>query len=775
MLGLRPIEVPDAGVISSMHPWRRQPGDALRAVIESLKLPSTQDIKSLLSEVGELQKAIDAKVLQEAYDDALRIAEAALAKAREAGNKKEHGTALYLSLHVKVLQEDREVVEALPSLLRDVATLYREADAKQEEEGVLKDIMSFQLARGDKSKASAVEQEIRERFSRIPTEAPGLLLRVAAVYFSSGDCASLQKLAQEALKLFTEQADKAGQVLSLMASAVGFLSQQKLQEAIEAIQTAMQLTDDRRQRANLQYAIAQIHVSIDTGLADAAAALQKARNMMREAGDKAGEVEILQILSELQLSRQQASEAVATGREAVTAAAGNPKMEAKALQLLVTVNLARSNEAEALRAAEEALLKAKEAKDESAEATAMGSVAELLLRRGDKSTAATKARELLALSRSREHRAGEASAMVVLGNALLADQPQSVEGLRYLQDSLLIYEKLGDISGTQSSHFSLSNCFFQRGDLEDGLRHAREVLAICRRAGDRINEGFIQQNIERARQIAADMRRTQPKRPSVESAGLVSADAGPLVCGLKGSRVPGSLLEIAAAGRKYWGVPRQVDDPVAEMEERPPSHCVIWGHSMADNSPSQNCLDLMMLVGAMAKGEIAKIPIIVQTCGVYGRGCGDIAPGSMSMVSAVTIWGMIRTCRTEMPQVPILTLDFAPGMTCQQIPRMLKPPIGVAESCYYNNSRWESQIAAVPSLFRRDLKRDNLAGKTNINSQDGKKQQASKFVRKPFSWVGPSVKLDYCWFRQEWRNVGPAEGEIIAAVPPLPVKPLRKY
>ena len=52
---------------------------------------------------------------------------------------------------------------------------------------------------------------------------------------------------------------------------------------------------------------------------------------------------------------------------------------------------------------------------------------------------------------------------------------------------------------------------------------------------------------------------------------------------------------------------------------------------------------------------------------------------------------------------------------------------------------------------------------------------ATKFSRKAFTWTGPSNKMDYCWYRQEWRNVGPAEGEIIARDPLIPVRSLRQY
>jgi len=273
------------------------------------------------------------------------------------------------------------------------------------------------------------------------------------------------------------------------------------------------------------------------------------------------------------------------------------------------------------------------------------------------------------------------------------------------------------------------------------------------------------------------MRMTSAKRPSVENAGILLSPAGPQACHMKHSRVPGSLLDVVASGRNYWGTPRHVVDAAAEADERPPAHCVVFGTSLSDNSATQMCLEFMDLVGAMAKGEVPKIPVIVQTRGVFGRLCGDMVTGHMTQVAAVTLWGLLRTCRVEMPQVPILSLDFAPGMSTAQIPRQLKPPQGVAETAYYNKSRWEPQLSEVPSLLRRDLKKDNLTGLGSLISEErkAKAEANTKFARKAFSWTGPSTKMDYCWYRQEWKAVGPAEGQIIARDPLIPVRSLRQY
>merc|ERR1712039_17331 len=229
----------------------------------------------------------------------------------------------------------------------------------------------------------------------------------------------------------------------------------------------------------------------------------------------------------------------------------------------------------------------------------------------------------------------------------------------------------------------------------------------------------------------------------------------------------------ATSSRKYWGVPKTVEsDPKVGAAERAPSHSIIFGTCMSDNVPTQTCVEFGNLVAAMAKGDVAKIPIIVTTSGVNGRMCGEMVPTHMTGVSAVTIFGMVRTIRQEIPTVQCYLLDFSAAMTTAEIPRMLRMPAAVPESAYYHNMRWEPQIAQVPSLFRRGLQRDNLTGGgTGVQEKD--KKAAAKFMRKSFNWTGPSHKLDFAWYRQEWRAVGPAVNDIGPMPPIQPCRALR--
>lgn len=406
--------------------------------------------------------------------------------------------------------------------------------------------------------------------------------------------------------------------------------------------------------------------------------------------------------------------------------------------------------------------------------TRMLNAAQEQLQKGNKEQATKMGQDLIALGAGGKNSRAEACGRFVVGNALLSKEASSWQGICQVREALLLFRDMNDVGGMQASLHTLANGLFSRGDLEEGLKMAWEALVCYRLTGDKTDQVALRQSIDQARQMAQEFRRQGPRRAMPFTPGpLLSESSGPQMCPETESSVKQEWCDIAASGRKFWGVPKHVDPDVVEMAERAPSHSVVWSYALTDNSPSQMCIEFGELVTSMAKGDINKIPILVQTCGVHARMCGDMVPASMTNVSAATVWGMIRTMRQEIPQVQITVLDFPGGMTAAQIPRMIRPAIPmVPESAYYHQLRWEPQITQVPSLFRRDLKKDNMtSGGANVS--DPRKQ--TRFTRKSFNWTGPSVKLDFAWYRQEWKAVGPAEGDIGPMPPQQPVRAVRAF
>jgi len=448
--------------------------------------------------------------------------------------------------------------------------------------------------------------------------------------------------------------------------------------------------------------------------------------------------------------------------------------EVDALRTVVSINLGQDDAAAAMKAAKEAMAKAKEVGSKAGEVASLRSVAEIHLAQGNPTAAIEAATEMLALCVDAGKPADEAAAKLVLANAILSTDAGSSEGLREGKEALALFEAAGDSFGAASTMYMLANSCFARADLEDGLKYAREALAYFRSAGDTMNEEILKQTIDDARAMTAEYRKQTPKRPMSLPAGSgPPPSTGPETSPITESKVPKEFLEAAVASRKYWGIPKMVQpDPTVDAIERAPSHAIIFAQNLSDNVATQVCVEFGDLVATMAKGDVAKIPIVVTTCGVNGRMTGEHVPTHMTGVSAVTVWGMVRTVKQEIPQVNCLLLDFSAAQTMAQIPRNLRMPPMVAESAYYHGARWEPQLAQVPSLFRRELKRDNLTGGGG-GSNMGDPKKAAKFMRRSFNWTGPSHKLDFAWYRQEWRAVGPAMGDIGPMPPQQPCKAIR--
>merc|ERR1719352_178615 len=100
--------------------------------------------------------------------------------------------------------------------------------------------------------------------------------------------------------------------------------------------------------------------------------------------------------------------------------------------------------------------------------------------------------------------------------------PASVDGLTSAKDALMIYSDLGDVLGMQQALHTLANAFFAKGDLEEGLKCAKEALAYFRQTGDTANEEVLKQTIEEARASIAELRKQVPKKPMALAASATA-------------------------------------------------------------------------------------------------------------------------------------------------------------------------------------------------------------------------------------------------------------
>jgi len=199
---------------------------------------------------------------------------------------------------------------------------------------------------------------------------------------------------------------------------------------------------------------------------------------------------------------------------------------------------------------------------------------------------------------------------------------------------------------------------------------------------------------------------------------------------------------IPAAGR--------ADHPGATVPKAP-QQIVCWAYALSDGTVTSWGTDFCVLLNAMSQAG-ARIPILVLTKGAYGRFVGDTVAASWNGYSSMAMWGLIRSARQEIPNIPMLMLDFPYGTPTAQWGRTLLP--SDAEQIYYHGVKFVPQVEQVPSLVK---KAQNTPGA-------GKAATAGKpmFARKMFNWGRPESKLDNVWFRQKFVALGPAWTEMPA-------------
>merc|ERR1719210_1652975 len=256
--------------------------------------------------------------------------------------------------------------------------------------------------------------------------------------------------------------------------------------------------------------------------------------------------------------------------KAVSAASGDKKAEGAALRAITSVHLAKGNDADAMKTAKEAAENSKDAGDSVGQAAAMNFLAQMYISKDNPTAALETAMEALKLCRDKGNIGVEASAQFMCGNAHLMMAASSQEGIACLKEAAALFTKVGDISGTSSTFHTLANAHFENFDLEEGLNCAREALACYRRLGDTANTEILKQTIEQARVVTAEIRKTTPKRPvTFAGGGGAAPSTGPEKSPITDSWLPKEVLDVAAAGRKYWGVPKMVAaDPTVDAAER---------------------------------------------------------------------------------------------------------------------------------------------------------------------------------------------------------------
>jgi len=99
-------------------------------------------------------------------------------------------------------------------------------------------------------------------------------------------------------------------------------------------------------------------------------------------------------------------------------------------------------------------------------------------------------------------------------------------------------------------------------------------------------------------------------------------------------------------------------------------HCVVWNNPCKEGAYINYNLELLRLIDDISKST-TQTPIVVCSMGAMGRHLGCPVPGQQKDINSMSIWGVVRTVRLEMPRMPIFTVDLPTDADGSELARVI--------------------------------------------------------------------------------------------------------
>lgn len=638
-------------------------------------------------------------------------------------------------------------------LLQEALACQKEVEDKKSVKGTLVLIINLHLVQKETEDAQSAVEELLGMFTEEGDKKGEASTRhtISQLHLAMHGFDEAMASATEALEIFRGLEDRDGEVAVLITVANVHLAKDDSDEALRVageIRTILSSEGERRREAASLLMIAGIHLSKEEGEAEARSAAEEARDIYHELEKPDGEADALHFIASVHLGKRELSEALKLEKEALSFArkAEDSGLEFAILHTIADIYFAQEGqETDGLRMANEMLALARRVGDRKSEANALHMVARVHLGMNEPRLALPVATEAVSYFRGSLDRRGEAIALHQSALANLALDASNEEGLQLANEAADLFEATNDVQGNAFAMHTVSAAHLVVGNFGEGLRAAKKALELFRDVGDIDGEVVVKETIVNLRQCGVsgkaiagalrDSRRLTTARSTVHS----------LVCSAS-QRVSDEDLEDATSGNKKWPAPPAMleSDPVGSPLLVNPRNAVIWGRAVADGTPTAWGVDFSLFCTAMVRGNIQGVPILVHTRGVHSRMTGELAPPTIMDMSGITVFGLIRTVRLEMPNLLIAMFDTSVAITPAELPRCLMPML--PEVYYYHGHPFVARFEQAPSLFRQP------SGSAVSTSTKGENKH--RFMRKQFSWTAANSRLDNIWFRQALETDG---------------------
>jgi len=317
---------------------------------------------------------------------------------------------------------------------------------------------------------------------------------------------------------------------------------------------------------------------------------------------------------------------------------------------------------QALQMATEALEISERMNDTSGQAIAQHTIASLLMfTRPEKAKKA--AEEAVSCFRCLGDRENTASALHLLASACLRAKGAPKEAALAAEKACEIYRALGSVKDQAITQHTAGHGYLASNQFEKALAAANEAVALFKQVDMKSQEANALNLIGNIHLMNnAPLDALQPAKAAVRMYRELGDDEG-----IKASKhTVDRVQELIVRGTQV-APQKSLQDVTGEpnLQQALGSqayNCIIWARALTDGTMMSWNVDFCNLIVEVQKSP-KKIPIIVPTRGVYGRQMGEISPPTITDMSAVSIYGLIRCARMELPNMIISCID----VSCQSL------------------------------------------------------------------------------------------------------------
>ena len=341
---------------------------------------------------------------------------------------------------------------------------------------------------GDKAKALSNYEEALPLFRQVGDKAgeATTLNNIGKVYSDLGDKAKALSYYEEALPLFRQVGDKAGEATTLNNIGKVYSDLGDKAKALSNYEEALPLRRQVGDKAGEATTLCNIGAVYDD-LGDKAKALsnyEEALPLFRQVGDKAGEAVTLNNIGKVYSDLGDKAKALSNYEEALPLfrQVGDKAGEATTLNNIGKVYSDLGDKAKALSNYEEALPLRRQVGDKAGEATTLCNIGKVYSDLGDKAKALSNYEEALSFKRQVGDKAGEATTLNNIG-VVYDDLGDKAKALSYYQKALPLSRQVGDPRCEGVTRYNLAMVYETLGDLAQAEAHLLQVVALDEATG----------------------------------------------------------------------------------------------------------------------------------------------------------------------------------------------------------------------------------------------------------------------------------------------------